>query len=96
MKERIIKFNWGTKREKTFFLRTARENCQKTGAFAPNIHVYLSVGSTFMPFDTHLRNHGCVLCCCRMYEQLCGRLIVVSSHPKRGKTKRTLVECDQM
>ena len=32
MKERIIRFNWGTEREKW----------PKTGAFARHIHVYLS------------------------------------------------------
>ena len=46
MKERIIRFNWGTKRENLHFFFGQREKWPKTGAFARHIHVYLSIGST--------------------------------------------------
>ena len=50
MKERIIRFNWGTKRKKKK-IRTERKKWPKTGAFARHIHVYLSIGSTPPPGD---------------------------------------------
>ena len=34
MKERIIRFNWGTKRENVHFVRTEKENWPKTGICA--------------------------------------------------------------
>ena len=47
MKERIIRFNWGTKRENKKNFYGQRENGQKR-AFAQHIHVCLSIGSTPM------------------------------------------------
>ena len=49
MKERIIRFNWGTKRENLHFFFGQREKLPKTGAFARHIHVNLSIGSTPPP-----------------------------------------------
>ena len=50
MKERIIRFNWGTKKENLNFFATDRERkMAKTGASARHIHVYLSIGSTPPP-----------------------------------------------
>ena len=46
MKEIIIRFNWGTKRENLHFFFGQREKWPKTGAFARHIHVYLSIEST--------------------------------------------------
>ena len=46
MKERIIRFNWGTKRENKKISTDRQTKWPKTGAFARHIHVYLSIGST--------------------------------------------------
>ena len=59
--------------------------------------VYFCLDSCLVYINfAHTQDHDYVLCLCGVPLALCGRLVLVCYHPKKWKTKKTLVECVQL
>ena len=64
---------------------------------AGGLRVYFYLDSCLVYFNfAHTQDHDYVLYLCGVPLALCGRLVLVCSHPKEVKTKKTLVECVQL
>ena len=61
---------------------------------AGGLRVYFCLDSCHVYINfAHTQGHDYVLYLCGVPLALCGRLVLVCYHPKKEKTKKTLVEC---
>ena len=64
---------------------------------AGGLRVYFCLDSCLVYINfAHTQGHDYVLYLCGVPLALCGRLVLVCYHPKKWKTKKTLVECVQL